>query len=210
MSTCRSCAAEIRWVYTESGARMPIDALPTADGNLIVDNHGVAHVITLPLVGPPAAGRARYVSHFATCNSPLAHRRRATKRPQPHNEEDSRMSNQLPPVSSEELAAIPQEDIDSFNFEQYVEDSRWVFAKTMAQNPHFYTVGLNDGPGVRARFARAVRWIQEHGQPGRWHGYKFTHVIVGRFDYWLVGGGQICINRKPAEWAGWDPVVVKK
>lgn len=60
---CRACNAEIEWVLTEGGKRMPLDVEPRDDGNLlIVSNHG-----STPVVRYVTAGDGNRVSHFATC-----------------------------------------------------------------------------------------------------------------------------------------------
>lgn len=66
---CKSCRKPIRWVVTANGKRMPIDPAPSTDGNLVLDDRGVAHFDWRP-------GRAKYVSHFATCPNAAQHRRR--------------------------------------------------------------------------------------------------------------------------------------
>jgi hypothetical protein len=49
MSECRSCGAEIVWVVTDSGKRIPVDAETATEGDTEFE---------------PRAG---HVSHFATC-----------------------------------------------------------------------------------------------------------------------------------------------
>ncbi len=69
MRTCSSCRAPIFWVKTTTVKTMPIDAVPTADGNVWLDDNQVASV------GKPVSGSLRYVSHFATCPNAKKHRR---------------------------------------------------------------------------------------------------------------------------------------
>lgn len=58
---CKWCRRLVCWVVmAKSRKRMPIDATPAANGNLVLDNQGMAHVDTRP-------GRAKFISHFATC-----------------------------------------------------------------------------------------------------------------------------------------------
>lgn len=61
---CRSCGAEVRWVTTESGKHMPVDALPSAVGNIVLADD-VA--IVLRQGQPRLDGEPLYTSHFATC-----------------------------------------------------------------------------------------------------------------------------------------------
>ncbi len=73
---CRSCPALVYWVITTSGKRMPIDAEPTADGNVTVqrDETGTP-IATVHAVGTPLEG-PRWTSHFATCARAADHRKR--------------------------------------------------------------------------------------------------------------------------------------
>ena len=69
---CRSCGAPILWTVTVTGKNMPVDKVPSLNGNIML---GARHS------GPPLAlvqkqqqleehkarGTRLYVSHFATC-----------------------------------------------------------------------------------------------------------------------------------------------
>jgi hypothetical protein len=80
VAKCRSCGASIIWTDTVTGRRMPLDANPTTDGNIIL---GVRHGnVPLALVQTAQAlarlkeyGSPLYTSHFATCPHADNHRR---------------------------------------------------------------------------------------------------------------------------------------
>lgn len=64
---CFRCGAAIEWWPTENDKQMPLDPLPTADGNVVIRS-GRAHV--LKKVEQESLfddGAARYTPHFATC-----------------------------------------------------------------------------------------------------------------------------------------------
>jgi len=81
---CRSCGAPVWWAWTTNGKRMPVDAAPTPDGNLMaVDEEGTVLQIEA-IDAAVAAGQSstvwvarrahrsvgdlpRWTSHFATC-----------------------------------------------------------------------------------------------------------------------------------------------
>lgn len=70
-ATCKSCGAQIAWVVTESGKRMPLDYAPQQmlmSGSFVVDE---------TFEGNPVARsvKAVYISHFATCPNAASHRR---------------------------------------------------------------------------------------------------------------------------------------
>lgn len=58
----------MRWAKTTSGKNIPLDQEPTKDGNLWLDDKGVAHVVTgddlekMRRIGVPL-----HLSHFVTC-----------------------------------------------------------------------------------------------------------------------------------------------
>ena len=72
---CRSCGAEVIWAVTENGKRMPVDAMPREDGNIMLTHYPDGQ-IAADYVNPtlfeewdvPAPEPRRYVSHFATCS----------------------------------------------------------------------------------------------------------------------------------------------
>jgi hypothetical protein len=73
VATCKSCGAPIVWAFVpRTGRRMPVDADPVDDGNVILTRPSTsmaeAHVV--------AKGAGTHVSHFATCPQAAEHRRR--------------------------------------------------------------------------------------------------------------------------------------
>ena len=80
MSTCRSCDMPIKWVETEKGKPMPLDASPVDNGNITIEQSEgsgrggpIAKVWGMPELIP--AGEDRYVSHFVTCVHADEHRK---------------------------------------------------------------------------------------------------------------------------------------
>lgn len=70
MTLCTKCKKPVRWVYTESGRRMPLDPIPTADGNIVYWGEGTDRVRVLKKADEDdlfLSGLQRYKSHFATC-----------------------------------------------------------------------------------------------------------------------------------------------
>jgi hypothetical protein len=78
VSACRSCGARIVWAETISGRRMPVDADPAPDGNLVLaySSPGAAPMAVVvtpsqPMLDDPP----RYLSHFVTCPNAEHHRK---------------------------------------------------------------------------------------------------------------------------------------
>jgi hypothetical protein len=89
VARCSSCGAHIWWGRTVNHKRMPLDAQPVEDGNVVVDqdvNTLIALAEDQPAGAPVPAVRVlkkgevpgdvpRYTSHFATCANADRHRR---------------------------------------------------------------------------------------------------------------------------------------
>ena len=73
---CRSCRAPVIWAVTRAGKRIPLDAAPSATGNLVYVGQQLdgTEVVGAPRDGDPP--EFRYVSHFATCPDAGEWRRR--------------------------------------------------------------------------------------------------------------------------------------
>lgn len=87
-----------------------------------------------------------------------------------------------------------------------LESHEWVFAKTMPQNPHWYT--LRRKWADDQAFAEAVQFIRQYGRretypPGSRN--RYTVMVMGGFKYWTMGWPvekTILINRKPVPGEG--------
>lgn len=67
---CRDCRGRIRWALTLESKRMPIDADPSADGNLAVffgAAHGGLLCRVLTAAEPLRDDEVQCMPHFATC-----------------------------------------------------------------------------------------------------------------------------------------------
>lgn len=74
LARCRSCHADIRWVDTVNGRKMPLDAVPVLNGNVVLDN-GLAVVLSSLDLSNLPADVDRYRSHFASCPNSTRHRK---------------------------------------------------------------------------------------------------------------------------------------
>lgn len=75
---CKSCGARIVWALTDQDKRMPVDAEPSARGNIklvwIPSLNEYRAVVQKGDVAPALAG-SLYLSHFASCAQAQQHRR---------------------------------------------------------------------------------------------------------------------------------------
>ena len=83
VTRCRACSAPIFFARTAHSERMPVDAKPTADGNLAVTPSADSELPTAVVLRPAqaagmrAAGQPTYTSHFAGCPKADEFRKRA-------------------------------------------------------------------------------------------------------------------------------------
>lgn len=81
LTSCKACGARIFFAATATSERMPIDHLPSRDGNLSVTFTAPlpTAVVVTPgqAAGMRAAGLQLYRSHFAQCPNADEYRRRA-------------------------------------------------------------------------------------------------------------------------------------
>lgn len=74
-SRCKSCDATIIWAITDHGKSMPIDAQPSANGNVELRlDHGGAYRAKVH-AGPNGHTGQLHTSHFVTCPNAAKHRR---------------------------------------------------------------------------------------------------------------------------------------
>lgn len=75
---CRSCGALIVWAITTNGKNQPVDAEPTADGNIVLAERGDGRKPLARVLSVTARfGRTNlHKPHHASCSRPI--RRRGT------------------------------------------------------------------------------------------------------------------------------------
>lgn len=77
-AACRSCGAAIVWAKTTNGKAMPVDLMPTDDGNIVLLDDGNERGEQTALVvksGEEHPSVERHKSHFATCPKAASHRK---------------------------------------------------------------------------------------------------------------------------------------
>ena len=77
-----------------------------------------------------------------------------------------------------------------------LEENKWIFAKTMPETPHFYT--LRRTWSDEKKFESIVEYIREHGVKEKFEGKEYIYLHLGDFKYWTMGEAvkdTILINR---------------
>ena len=82
------------------------------------------------------------------------------------------------------------------NIKNRLEENQWIFAKTMPEMPHFYT--LKRTWSNEKEFESTVIYIRKHGIEEEFAGKQYTYLYLGNFKYWTMGEAikdTILINR---------------
>ncbi len=81
-------------------------------------------------------------------------------------------------------------------FGEFVASRRWIFARTMPQNPHEYTLRRD---GTHELFDEAVRFVRQHGVVEFFRERPYKMLSLGSYEYWTMGAplcATLLINRK--------------
>lgn len=88
-----------------------------------------------------------------------------------------------------------------------LESHRWIYARTMPDNPHEYTLRRD---WQEDEFLIVVQYIREHGYQTRYQGRLYTQLDVNDHYYWTMGAPlekTVLINRKTnVAAAGYDAI----
>jgi hypothetical protein len=85
----------------------------------------------------------------------------------------------------------------------FIRESTWIFAKTMPECPHEYTLRRNASD--ETIFERFVIHIRHHGYKARYKRNLYTYFDVDEWQYWTMGAplkSTILINRAKVPPAG--------
>ncbi len=75
-----------------------------------------------------------------------------------------------------------------------LDGAKWVFAKTMANIPHEYTVRNTwEDDGL---FVDIVLYIREYGVREKFMGRYYTYLYLGGYKYWTMGNPVSRTNRR--------------
>lgn len=70
------------------------------------------------------------------------------------------------------------------DFKKLIGSARWIFAKTMPQNPHWYILRQDISDDV---FCDAVMFIREHGEVVIFKGHPYIQYQCEGYTYWTMG-----------------------
>ncbi len=71
-------------------------------------------------------------------------------------------------------------------WEKFIEDSQWIFAKTMPESPHWYIVRSKENEN---NFVALAKYIRENGYEAYYGNFArpFTYLEYNGYRYWTMG-----------------------
>lgn len=102
------------------------------------------------------------------------------------------------------LTRLPEEQIPEYlrQLQYRVETHEFQFAKTMKENPHWYTLRKTWDDAEFDSFVLDIRRYGEIRYFGRW---PYVHLDLGSWTYWTMGypvEQTTLVNRKRIVWPG--------
>lgn len=67
---------------------------------------------------------------------------------------------------------------------RFVESQKWIFAKTMADIPHWYCLKKNNADD--AEWLWFVNYMLENSVQGEFYGRKYRYFYLGEYRYWQM------------------------
>ncbi|MEK7202630.1 MAG: hypothetical protein AAB669_03850 [Patescibacteria group bacterium] len=75
---------------------------------------------------------------------------------------------------------------DEIRFKQFIDNNKWVFAKTMAEIPHYYIVRDNLSENDKKLFDEFNIFISNNGYTKEFYSKQYTYFDIGKFKYWVI------------------------
>lgn len=88
----------------------------------------------------------------------------------------------------------------AYDIQRILEPKRWIFAKTMPDNPHHYTLRREWGEDSNL-FSPVVQYIYDNGTDESYEGRWYKVLYLSEYKYWAMGwpaDETTLINRKRA------------
>ncbi len=91
------------------------------------------------------------------------------------------VSDHLPIIADfENLQSVPS------YIEKLITKNRWVFAKTMAEIPHYYIVRDNLSENDKKRFDEFDVFIKKNGYTEKFYSKQYTYYNIRNYKYWVI------------------------
>lgn len=70
--------------------------------------------------------------------------------------------------------------------EKFIQDQKWIFAKTMAEIPHEYVVRGNLDKNNQKLFDAFAEFIKENGYQKKFYTKTYTYFNFDSYKYWSI------------------------
>ena len=76
-------------------------------------------------------------------------------------------------------------DLTDAELRKFIQYHKWIFAKSMPDNPHEYTLRANSSSD--AMFCRFIMTVRRRGYGKRWYRKTYQYLDVDGWCYWTMG-----------------------
>ena len=91
------------------------------------------------------------------------------------------VSDHLPIIADFDNPRSVPSDIENF-----IKRNKWVFAKTMAEMPHYYIVRDNLSENDKKLFDEFDVFIKKNGYTKKFYSKQYTYFNIGHYKYWVI------------------------
>jgi len=71
-------------------------------------------------------------------------------------------------------------------FLKFIQDSKWIFAKTMSEIPHYYIVRDNLSATDQKLFDEFREFIDEKGYVKKFYTKEYKYIDIQGYKYWII------------------------
>lgn len=71
-------------------------------------------------------------------------------------------------------------------FLKLIEQNKWIFAKTMAEIPHYYIVRDKLSDNDKKAFDEFDKYIKKNGYSKKFYSKQYLYFNIGNYKYWII------------------------
>lgn len=80
-----------------------------------------------------------------------------------------------------------ESDMSREEIGKFIQDAKWVFAKTMKETPHEYANRKTMNPEMKKEFDRFVIFIRDNGEKASFWKKMYIYFLFDGWYYWTMG-----------------------
>ena len=70
--------------------------------------------------------------------------------------------------------------------ESFIKNSKWIFAKTMPEIPHYYIVRDSLSDDDKKLFDEFDKYIEINGYSKKFYSKEYTYLDIDEYKYWVI------------------------